>query len=1008
MTHSVASFTNDARTPWTGALLAGVLILVPLLQLYDLGMTLIGDERARRQREVERRLSAEAVRLARETSPATQLSRLIARLIRGTSEPNGETLLLTTLQRLDRRYPGAFRWVRFDANWVYQPLSAELEPPGGRAWAKAVPVFRNHYRDAQPLTANTNVRMLAYLCGGRNLARDLVLRPGTIVRSTLATEPIGLLWRPVGQHSGRAVDRRAPIRGGLLVMVFPQRLPPQTWARLALQRNARRPSSVGGAAIDYQRPAENALDPRLSWSPLARYTLADEYLQRSDTVFTVKTGRWLAAAATPDDTETIRTLALYPQARLDRFVDTWQVRLLRALAALGLAMGLGTWLLASGRVAPPSLHWRIAALFGCAAILPVLFLSLSGSHRIASASESQELQARERLRSSLAALTRRLQMSQETHERRLLDQISALVPRPAADLEGAFRGLLPLVYPLLASHPQLFAAPQLTDVLRLGERLNRDNPNVEGARRLVTRFHIGDAEGNVRFSSERHQDDKSNIGIRMVLRQFLWDEGRRSARKDTFLDGMFDEMTQELARVGAGGDATAIKANRMGRFGSGPDAPWLMTVLVKTRAMSYPVLIDVSPRLMGRTFARRETVAYNSEKRDPGIRLHFIPRTGAPRINLSSTVPAALQEAVQERLHADPTATRFELTLTCNSEPWLCLVEVIPGLDALYVPCLAMSMAPVQRSIGALRAQLAWQIGGMTTIAVLLGLLLASQLVRPIRLLDEAAQRIAGNDLTVTLPDLGADEIGRLGQTFNQMVQGLRERLRMQAYVSESVIEAVRDDTTDSGNRGEIREATVLFSDIRGFTTLSESHPPPAIFAMLNGFLGGIEPLIKRHRGRIDKFIGDAVMAVFLAEDGTDDHPLRAVRAAWAMRRFLDLFNRKRERAGEFTIKIGVGINTGNVMMGDVGSRRRKDLTVIGDVVNVAARLEGASKEGRHTQIVVSEQTRARAGHAVQFEEMAAMPLKGKTQPIRLFEVVTVSSAPPSACDTRPTDPRSS
>jgi adenylate cyclase len=168
------------------------------------------------------------------------------------------------------------------------------------------------------------------------------------------------------------------------------------------------------------------------------------------------------------------------------------------------------------------------------------------------------------------------------------------------------------------------------------------------------------------------------------------------------------------------------------------------------------------------------------------------------------------------------------------------------------------------------------------------------------------------------------------------------------------------------------------------------------MFAMLNAFLGGAERELRAYGGQVDKFIGDAVMAVF-REPGPDQ-ALHAVQAALAIKRFLVGFNADRvaaaglgaagSGAGGFPIEIGVGISTGRVMQGNIGSERRKDLTVIGDEVNLAARLETASKGGRHSGIILSERTYGLVRHAVDAVEMPVRTVKGKEQVVRMFELV--------------------
>jgi len=225
----------------------------------------------------------------------------------------------------------------------------------------------------------------------------------------------------------------------------------------------------------------------------------------------------------------------------------------------------------------------------------------------------------------------------------------------------------------------------------------------------------------------------------------------------------------------------------------------------------------------------------------------------------------------------------------------------------------------------------------------------------------------------------------------NDMVRGLREREKMQAYVSDSVLEAIQDDSDSTLHAGKHIEATVLFSDIRNFTGLTEENSPDKIFALLNEFLGGIEPIIRSNNGRVDKFIGDAVMAVF-HRTTPEHHALSAIRAAVQMKKFVKKMNQNRSSLGLFNINIGIGISTGTVLLGDVGSSRRKDLTVIGDEVNLASRLETASKKGRHSKIIFSGATHNFVDHLVEAEEMPFTEIRGKQQAVKIFELIRLKN----------------
>jgi len=175
---------------------------------------------------------------------------------------------------------------------------------------------------------------------------------------------------------------------------------------------------------------------------------------------------------------------------------------------------------------------------------------------------------------------------------------------------------------------------------------------------------------------------------------------------------------------------------------------------------------------------------------------------------------------------------------------------------------------------------------------------------------------------------------------------------------------------------------TVLFSDIRSFTTLSESMSPQANFDFINSYLRAMEPMVSRHHGFIDKYIGDAIMALF------DREPDDAVRAAIDMLRALRAYNADREGNGLAAIQIGIGINTGNLMLGTIGGEAHMEGTVISDAVNLASRVESMTKL-YGVELLVSEDARAAMADPAAFHmrEIDHVRVRGKTQPVRLYEI---------------------
>lgn len=272
---------------------------------------------------------------------------------------------------------------------------------------------------------------------------------------------------------------------------------------------------------------------------------------------------------------------------------------------------------------------------------------------------------------------------------------------------------------------------------------------------------------------------------------------------------------------------------------------------------------------------------------------------------------------------------------------------------------------------------------GIVTIAlvwIILRLYMNAVVVKPVKMIEGVAQRVGTGDFTVQAPVVSKDEIGNLAQRINEMVQGLRERLHLQKFVSRQTVDAVRKaDLSGVRLGGERKIATVFFSDIRGFTKFSENVEPEKVVAMLNRCLAQQSAIVKRFGGDIDKYVGDELVAVFEGEDMVDNALLAAleIQEQWMHD---ELFE------GSDRIRIGIGINTGEMVMGAMGSEERMDYTVIGDHVNLGARLCSVAKGG---QILLSENALKHLTEPQKFKLIALDPIrvKGKEKPIKVYEL---------------------
>jgi class 3 adenylate cyclase len=266
------------------------------------------------------------------------------------------------------------------------------------------------------------------------------------------------------------------------------------------------------------------------------------------------------------------------------------------------------------------------------------------------------------------------------------------------------------------------------------------------------------------------------------------------------------------------------------------------------------------------------------------------------------------------------------------------------------------------------------------TVSFELTLLLTRSITWPIGDLLDATERVRSGDLSARVPVVSGDEMGELARSFNAMMGGLEEREKLRdafgAYVAPDVAERVLEE--GELLEGEEVEVSVLFVDIRDFTAFAERASARETVSYLNDFFELAVPILTEHGGHANKFIGDGILGVFGAPERMGDHADRAVRAA------CELAGATADRYGD-DLQVGVGINSGPVSAGTVGGGGRLEFTVIGDPVNVAARVERATRETGDT-VLLTEATRCLlTDDTIEVEERGELPLKGKSEPVALW-----------------------
>ncbi|PID39605.1 MAG: hypothetical protein CSB49_01100 [Proteobacteria bacterium] len=284
---------------------------------------------------------------------------------------------------------------------------------------------------------------------------------------------------------------------------------------------------------------------------------------------------------------------------------------------------------------------------------------------------------------------------------------------------------------------------------------------------------------------------------------------------------------------------------------------------------------------------------------------------------------------------------------------------------------------------------------GFAAAALLLGIMMGSRLARPISAVASAARRVAAGDFEARVPTRGRDEVALMGQAFNQMAQDLRDfraklveetriRTDLGRYLGADVVETIVDGTRSVELGGERRQVTVLFADVVAFTPLAEKHAPEHVVKILNELFTFLTEIVFKHGGTVDKFIGDCVMAVFGAPYQHDDDALRAVRAAEEMLRWLETGNAKWRKDLGRELQLGIGIHSGEALAGNLGSEKRMEYTVIGDTVNVAARLEALAQPGL---VLMSETTAKLVKGEFNLKSLGEHKVAGREEQLTLYEL---------------------
>ncbi len=271
-------------------------------------------------------------------------------------------------------------------------------------------------------------------------------------------------------------------------------------------------------------------------------------------------------------------------------------------------------------------------------------------------------------------------------------------------------------------------------------------------------------------------------------------------------------------------------------------------------------------------------------------------------------------------------------------------------------------------------------------VAASLSFFLAKSISEPLRDLESAMEKVAAGDMYAMAPVLSNDEIGKAEEGFNRMVEERRELDSIKdtfgRYLSKDVVEEILRSRGKLELEGNLRDMTILVADIRGFTRMTESLPPQKVLAVVNRYLEAMTEIIMQYSGTIDEFTGDGILVFFGAPKYVHDHCMRGVACALDMQKAMAALNASNIRDGLPAIQAGIGVNSGILIVGNIGSEKRKKYGAVGSPINVAFRIQTEAQGG---EIVVSPEVVSRLQGQIIVKHKKLAQLKGLDRPMELF-----------------------
>ncbi len=343
-------------------------------------------------------------------------------------------------------------------------------------------------------------------------------------------------------------------------------------------------------------------------------------------------------------------------------------------------------------------------------------------------------------------------------------------------------------------------------------------------------------------------------------------------------------------------------------------------------------------------------------------------------------------QAVLTQAYRDKNRTLYDIAAP--------LQEVVEGQKSKIGEVhIGMNQNSITRVVRYVAVAIILTTVGVLLLGILFMTIFVTVMIKPVRLLVNGVSAIAAGNFDQKINIRRGDELGDLTQAFNEMAKSLKEKEVMRGAFSKVVTQSVMDHLIQHPDGlklgGEKKTVTVFFSDIRGFTPMSEALSAEEVVHILNEYFTAMTAIIFKYQGTLDKYMGDAIMAIWGAPIEMQDHAERAVLASIEMGEKMKALQAKWRTEGKREVNIGIGINSGEVVVGNIGSNERLEYTAIGDNVNLTQRLESVAEKG---QILISAATYERVKHKVDAIMLDPIKVKGKTEKVVAYSVQGLKS----------------